>query len=379
MKNKIKILLLGIFCVLLLTGCGGRAVNNSPENVAREMANRLSSGNYKNIADLLGEDFLSISEERFANFVNANNLNIRGNRTLKLIKDNNLDERIVRFEIDNNRILEITTREVNGKWFVDLSNFVHSNLTINVPTGSTVKVDGIDISDMRTETNRTENRRERASNNFDFTFDIGIDVYTIPTLFPGEYSLEVTHDKAVTFNGTIDSRISRNSSELGLSADRSSNAYTVSLSTSPQEREAIIAFYRQYYEELLETFNARGEFSALSSHLDTNNTTFTAIFSATMGRLNRGGPSNWSYVYSDMRLTNIEVDDSLGGVIYLGGNRYALFTTTNFTFVYSSLNSRFPHMNRAETRTASPRVFVEISKENGSYRIIGGNPIFQIN
>ena len=100
-----------LILLILLTGCSGN-YNSSPDNVAVEMAKRMSNGDYKNIDELIYVDGNAfIDSVSFKNYLSENDLLIEGNKRYEVIENDEdySDNSSIKVSIDDNRILQINT------------------------------------------------------------------------------------------------------------------------------------------------------------------------------------------------------------------------------------------------------------------------------
>lgn len=195
----IKYLLI-IISLVLITGCNN---NGSPESVAKEMAKRLSNGNYKNIEELLlTEKDVFLDEKVFKEYLDNNNIKMLGNKKIEVLKDNtnneNSNNKLVKIKIDNDYVLNINTTKVNGKWYIDIGNNFINNFKITVPANATVKLNGKELSKKYKEKSNEQQELqclglcEYASN---LNINVNTDVYVIPQILNGTYKLTVDGQK----------------------------------------------------------------------------------------------------------------------------------------------------------------------------------------
>ena len=83
--KKHFLIFMGIIMLMLCVGCSSNT-NNSPDNVALEMANILSKGDYKNASKLFDSDEVYIESKAFEEYLNTNDLNIKGNKKIDIVR-----------------------------------------------------------------------------------------------------------------------------------------------------------------------------------------------------------------------------------------------------------------------------------------------------
>ena len=105
----------GIIMLMLCVGCSSNA-NSSPDNVALEMANILSKGDYKDVSKLFDSDEVYIEGKAFEEYLNDNDLNIKGNKKKELVKEdtsNDATSKTVKIKIDTYTIPKILKGKYN--------------------------------------------------------------------------------------------------------------------------------------------------------------------------------------------------------------------------------------------------------------------------
>lgn len=195
----IKYLLI-ILSIVIMTGCG---YNNSAESVAKEMAKRLSKGNYKNIEELLLiEKNAFIDEKSFEAYLESQNINLKGNKKIEVIKDDNTsddpNEKIIKIKIDNDYVLNVKTTKELGKWYVDISDKMKKNVKISVPANSKVTLNNKKLSEDYKENSDLEKVNcGKYCTEMSISLNTNMDVYTIPQMLIGKYDIKVENE-----NGT---------------------------------------------------------------------------------------------------------------------------------------------------------------------------------
>lgn len=181
--------------MLILTGCGSN--NDNPKNLAEEMVKKLSKGDYKNIEKLIysGEKPIFFTEDIFEKYLKDNDLLIKGNKKVKVIKyeepdkEDSFCEVVVR--IDNNMVIEINAIKKDDKWYVDLSDEFKNEYSFLVPKDSEVYIENIKLN------------KEKYSQLKEFHYDVSymhngtkvyMDKYAFTTFYVDELNLKVQKD-----------------------------------------------------------------------------------------------------------------------------------------------------------------------------------------
>lgn len=193
--------LLVIISIVLITGCNH---NSSPEAVAKEMAKRLSNGNYKKMEQLILMPKNSlIDEDIFKQYLDYAGINIEGNKTIEILKNNSSYSNIVKIKIDNNRILEVNTLKKDGKWYIDLGNYIAKYVQLSVPKDSIVKINNKELSKKyKSNTGeKVESVCDTCSYNLKFSYET--DTYEIPSMLVSNYEFSIeTNNAKYTFEST---------------------------------------------------------------------------------------------------------------------------------------------------------------------------------
>lgn len=363
MKNTIKLLFIGAVCMFVLTGCGSK--NNSPQEVAVEMMKILSTGDYEKTAELVSSEYASIGPKQYEQRLKYNYSELVGNKTIEVVEVE--DDNTVRIQTDE-KIVPIKTKEVDGKWYIDFDQYLMKDLKIIVPTKSTVKILGQDMSPYKTETAVDIEDTVLQRGGPSLTFSYPRDIYIIPAIFsahPGYHEIEVTNKNTNTYNANIvdyDEKI-------------------VNLTVKSSDRDKVLAFYEEYFQKMLDAIEAQADFSVLSDYLDTSNTEFKTAFENSKKYIvdNPLYGTNTLYTFSNMKFNSSKVTRYSGEILYLDKDRFALFVETTYNYTLTSRNANGKN-NDVTTKDSSKKYtqYLEIEYKDGKYKIINGNPILEI-
>ena len=150
-SSKVFLLLIVLLVPFFLTGCGA---NNSAKDVATEMVEKLSKGNYKNMDKIFyQEKDCYFDDTAFEKTIKDEKLDIEGNKKIKVkevgeeITNDDGDTTVeVKIAIDDDKIFTIDTIKKDGKWYVYEPDFYDGSMEIVVPNGSTVKLNNKKLS-----------------------------------------------------------------------------------------------------------------------------------------------------------------------------------------------------------------------------------------
>ena len=247
----------GIIMLMLCVGCSSNA-NNSPDNVALEMANILSKGDYKNASKLFDSDEVYIESKAFEEYLNTNDLNIKGNKKIELVKEATLNDetsKTVKIKIDNNRILSIDTIKKDDGWYVDLGDYCYDDdLTIVVPKDSTVKLNGNKLSFDKYGETKEEERSVSYGNTY--KYNVEMDTYKVPKILKGKYDLTIEGTNIETINEQITSRRSDyNSNDKRTNFIKNNNAYILLPKANKTFKEEVDKLIKEYYNAVFNNIN----------------------------------------------------------------------------------------------------------------------------
>lgn len=362
MKRISKLLCLFMF-VFLLVGCSN--YNKSPESVSEEMVKRISSGNYKDMDELLYlEDKTFIDEISFENYLNKKSINIKGNKDYEITKtEENGNYTFVYVRFNNNKGLKIRTIKKDDKWYIDLGNEFDDNLIIKVPVGSTVK-----LNNTKLDYNKyAKTEQDSLKHNYNYSSLFDVDVYTIPYLLSGEYMLTVENKNVETISTEIksDSYYFYNTDE-DYFADRNSE-YLLKMEPTEELKTNIKTYLNTLYTNMLTSINNKGNFNDIEELEDAKKD---------YNKLLEKKEDIGSYsdtIHSDFRLNNIEITDSY----YYGDSaiivKYNMEYTYHYKFTYTNfMASMGDTFNEDKDVTKTISGILQLQKENDSFEIKSG-------
>lgn len=362
MKKISKLLCLFSF-VFLLVGCSN--FNKSPESVSEEMVKRMSSGDYKNIEELLYlENNAFIDEISFENYLNKNSINIEGNKNYEVTKtQENGIYTFVYVRLDNNKGLQIKTINKEDKWYIDLGSEFDENLIIKVPVGSTVKLNNTKLDYKK----YAKVEQDSLRHNYDYSMDIDVDVYTIPYLLSGKYMLTVENSNIKT----ISTEINSNSyyfydSDEDYFADRN-NEYLLKAEPSDELKTNIDNYLNNFYTNMFTSINNTSDFNLIDSLVEEKKE-YNELLD---DKEDIGSYSDT--IHSNFRLNNIEITDSY----YYGDNniivKYNMEYIYHYKFTYTNfMASMGDTFNEDKDVTKTISGVLQLQKDNDSYTIKSG-------
>lgn len=384
---KKKLITLFIFILLLVTGCGSASINSSPEAVAQEMAKRLSNGNYKNIRELLAVDENAfITEEAFQEYLSENNLVIEGNTKYEVDNSSEITDdstsSVVRIKIDNNKILKVNTIKKDDKWYVDLgSDKIDNNLIIKVPTGSTVKLNGIKLDYKKYgETDNFERYWSIGGSRYDYSQSM--DIYTIPSLLKGKYDLQVEGSSFETIieeiysNKVYYQNYMESDDKIIFNSDRDS--YVVFTKANSNITSELKKFIENYYNDVMKQAEAGNEFSTISKYYANNDTliqTYKKSYENLSNNMIDTSYYTWTTYHSDLKGTFTYSGEN-DGVYYINENQYIV--VSNYTMSYTATTKYKSSFykdaeDKIEEKKMDKTVVVSVTKDSkGQFVIDGG-------
>ena len=368
----------GIIMLMLCVGCSSNA-NSSPDNVALEMANILSKGDYKDVSKLFDSDEVYIESKAFEEYLNDNDLNIKGNKKKELVKEdtsNDATSKTVKIKIDNNKILSIDTKKKNNKWYINLGNYHYDDdLTIIVPKDSTIKLNGNKLSfDKYGETKEEE---RSASYGSTYKYSMEMDTYTIPKILKGKYNITIEGKNIETVEEEItSSRSSNNESSTFIGSGR---AYKLSPKASESIKDAVDKKIREYYNALFNSINGDKDYNELKSYFDSSNEDTIKKLEKEYNKLLSSKSKSNSYseeTNSEFSLDKIAYYNDYGVYYYSDDHIVVLLTCTmkyrhifNYTSFMASMNDNF---SEDEYKTDTEKTVLNIKKQNNKYIIEDG-------
>ena len=373
---------IGIFMLMLSAGCS-KNVNKTPEDTALAMAKILSNGNYKNASNLFDSSKVYVDDKSFEDYVNNNNLNIKGNKKIELIDkndSNNSNTRLVEIKIDNNKILGIRTiKGDNGNWYVDIGNhYFNENFTINVPEGASVKLNGNKLSFDKYGTKTEKNGSSSYGSTYNYTYSIN--EYVIPKILSGSYEVIVDGENIKTVKEKISTNGTNNNYDDNNSAFVNKNkTYTLIPVVKDSVKEGVDKYLKEYYKALYDSVNDNKAYDSLNSYFDTSNGDITKKLEKEYNKLISYKSNTNSYsetFYSDFSLDGIEYykDD---GVYYYDDNHIVVMFSCNtkYRYVFNYIGfmaGMNDSSHKDEYKVDNDKVILNLKKQNNKYIISGG-------
>lgn len=372
-----------IFSLILLTGCGGN-FNSSPEMVAEEMAKRMSSGDYKNIDELIYfDDNGFVDEVSFKNYLNEKDLVIEGNNKYEVVgNDSSLDDRsTVKISIDNNRILQVNTMKKNDKWYVDLGSYEYdSDLVIKVPTGSKVYLNNVKLDyDIYAKTESRETYWKVGSNKYDYTYSV--DTYTISSLLSGIYNLKVENKNI----STIEEKIYSDKSDYNYYMDNDkgifnsgNESYVVNTRVSSTIENDIKTFMNDFYNNMITNIEGKKEFSSMNKYFDTTETTSLEQYESLYNKILKGMVNNsystWTEYNSDLKIT-LNYEDATSGIYYVSDDKYFVVAKRTLDYISTRKYDKGWYDGKEDVvdeESKSAFVVFDVEKTKDGYIVNGG-------
>lgn len=385
-KNKILIVLMLSF-FFFLTGCGTTDIYSSPESIAKEMAKRMSKGEYSKVSELLlNGDKAFIDSSSFENYLNENSLNIVGNKKYEVVKEDNTTEnttsKYVKIRIDDNKILKVYTVKDNNKWYVNIGDsYFDKDLIIKVPTGATVKLNGVQLNSKKYATTELTDR-SWANGNKGYDYQQSEDVYTIPTILKGKYTLEVTHNDINTINEEIYSNkryynnYMRNNSNTFNTND---DFYNVFVKATDKDTTEIKKFVEEYFANMYKAGSEGKDFKEVSNYFNSKNTTLFTTYESSYNKLKNqfvdNSYSTWTTIISDVKL-DFSYDDKYYGVNYVNDGRYIILCKYTANYKATKKYIAKYYGNKEDTTSnekITKQIILDITKnKDGSFVISDG-------
>lgn len=374
---KKRVFLMFLMLLLLLTGCS-KNFQSSPESVAKEVATRLSNGNYDNILELVNiEEKVFIDQTSFVNFLDEESLKIEGNKKVEIVKTIKSDEDNVTVEIkiDDYKILKINTIKKENNWYVNLDKYDFAvNFIISVPTGAKVKLNDIELN---FETYGSTNFLNMPYNYGDKTYSqyYEIDIYTIPKILKGNYKLQVEHNSIETVNTTIDTNSYNNNDSTNFySTYLSDNSIRARINSGVAS--SVKTTVNNYFNELVSAINSNDDFSTLEKYFVTNNYSVYALkneYNSLLGKKQKND-SGENTTFTSVTLENIKYNYDYVG-LYHGGDEVVTFV--EYTIKYSGvINSDNEQKVKDETKTY--KAIIHLFKEGNLFKINDGTNLIPL-
>lgn len=372
---------IGIIMLMLCFGCS-KNINNSPDGVALEMANILSDGNYKNVGKLFNDNEVYIEGKSFEEYLNKNDLNIKGNKKIELVKEdtsNDATSKTVKIRIDNNKILSINTIKKDDRWYVDLGNYCYDDdLTIVVPKDSTVKLNGNKLSFDKYGETKEEERSASYGNTY--KYNVKMDTYKVPKILEGKYDLTIEGKNIETVNEQItSSRSSYDSTDKNITFIKSNNAYILLPKASKTLKEEVDKLIKEYYNAVFNNVNNDKDYSELKSYFDSSNTETTKRLETEYNKLISSKSKKKSYSEesnSEFSLDKITYYDDYGIYYYDDDHIVVLLSCTmKYRYVFNYIDfmaSMNDSSHKDEYKTDTEKTVLNIKKQNNKYIIEDG-------
>lgn len=381
--KRCVLLLMNIFMLSFCFGCS-KNVNSTPENVALEMAKVLSKGNYEKVDELFDTEEVFVDSGAFEEYLNKNNLNIKGNKKIEIKKDestNNNTLKQIEIKIDNNKILRVNTIKKNDKWYVKLDNYNYdNNLTFVVPKGATIKLNNkkLDFD----KYGETKEEQRSATSGQTYKYNVEMDTYVLPYVFSGEYNLTIEGKNIETVNTTITSRRSNYKdakNEEDIVFIENSTKYILLPKASKNIKDAINKQLTEYYNSLFTSINNDKDYIELNSYFDSSNKDTISKLEKEYNELKSSKIDRVSYrekLYSEFSLDKLEYFNKYGIYYYDDEHIIVILTNTmkyryifNYIGSMASMNDSF-HEDEYETKTN--KTILKLKKQDNKYIIVDG-------
>ena len=372
---------MGIIMIMLCVGCSSNA-NNSPDNVALEMANILSKGDYKNVSKLFDSDEVYIEGKAFEEYLNTNDLNIKGNKKIELVKEdtsNDETSNTLKIKIDNNIIFSIDTIKKDYGCYVDLGDYCYDDdLTIVVPKDSTVKLNGNKLSFDKYGETKEEERSVSYGNTY--KYNVEMDTYKVPKILKGKYDLTIEGTNIETINEQITSRRSDyNSNDKGTIFIKNNNAYILLPKANKTFKEEVDKLIKEYYNAVFNNINNDKDYSELKSYFDSSNEDTIKRLETEYNKLLSSKSKKKSYseeTNSEFSLDKIAYYDDYGVYYYSNDHIIVLLSCTmkyrhvfNYIDFMASMNDSF---HEDEYQTETKKIVLNMKKQDNKYLIEDG-------
>ena len=370
-----------LILLMLLTGCGGN-YNSSPDNVAEEMAKRMSNGDYKNIGELIyADDNVFVDEISFKNYLSENDLLIEGNKKYEVIDDEVSDNNSVKISIDDNRILQVNTIEKDNKWYVNLGEYEFDrNLVIKVPAGSKVYLNDTKLDYKKyAKTEQRDSYWQIGSQKYDYVY--AVDTYIVPSLLSGVYNLKVENKNILT----VDEKIYSKKSDYNYYVEDNkgifnsgSEEYIVNASVSNSVADDINKFMDNYYSTLITGIEGKKDFSSMSKFFDATELTSLGKYEVAYKKLLEDSVYDFYStftVYNSNLKVRLDYEDSTSGIYYVSDGKY--FVVAKMILEYDSIKKYDKGWfegkeDQVSEKTKNTYVVFDIEKQKSGYVINGG-------
>lgn len=359
MNKKYFLIILTLFFSFLLTGCGTTNIYSSPEAVAKEMAKRMSKGDYTKINELLlNGDKSFVDSSSFENYLNENSLNIVGNKKYEVVKEENTDNatfKYVKIRIDNDKILRVYTVKDNNKWYVDIGDsYFDKNLIIKVPTGAVVKLNGVQLDKAKYATTELTDR-SWSNGNKSYDYQQSEEVYTVPSILKGKYTLEVTHNnikpikEEIYSNKRYYNNYMRNNSKA---FNTSNDFYNVFALAAEKDATNVKKFVEEYFSSMYKASSDGKDFKEVSNYFDSKNTTLLTTYESSYNKLKDQFVdktySTWTTTISDIKL-DFSYDSDYYGVNYVNDDRYIVLCKYTANYKATQKYGKLYYGDKADT------------------------------
>ena len=383
--KKLRGIIVCFLVVFLLTGCGSSNAFKSPDSVSLEMVKLLSNGSYKKASELLYvEDNTFIDEKGFEQYLIDNQLNIKDNKKIELVEDDSKDEKditskIVKVKIDNNKIFELDTKSKDGKWYVDIGDsYYDSNLTIQVPKGSVVKLNGITLDKSKYTTE--EEVSGYTSYGSSYTYDYKLDSYKIEKILKGTYELNVTGDSIKESNIKINSnRYYYNEPDEDKTnfSTRDTSVYRLLSNLSDKESDNLDKYLKEFYGAVFSEINKDSDNNSenLGKYMED-----TSIVKSNFDRLVKAKDQSNSYsikTYKNLSLKDIEYYQGTKGyyynddtIIVMANLKVGYHYNFDYIGMMASQSARYKEDKDVEKEA---KVVIHLKKDKDGYKVVDGS------
>ena len=371
--TKIVCLLLVLTIIPFLTGCSNGS--SSAKGVAVEMVTRLSKDNYKNIGSIFYHEDSYFDETAFKELVKSKRLNISGNKTIKVkeVGEEITDSKTgnikvtVRIKIDQDKTFNVDTMKVGNKWYVYDPNFYDGNIEVVVPSGTTVKFNGKELSKKSVETDETDIKvYYPESYRYVKLEKVKMDTYTIKNVISGKYAISIK-----TKDSDEVKDILYTYSESGKSSDNytkdtdyseHTKKYTFKVNSKDKDVEAYV---KGYLDNIYKTATT-GTFDDVAKYFDKDSKEYSTIKSNYESLAKNSKKDGNSSYYSDFEVKDLDIKS----ISYYDDNNIVVCLSYNLN--YKSNYSSSSYDRKYDTK--SILVLKKDSKEK--YVITNGNNIF---
>ena len=372
--KKIFLLLILLIVPFMVTGCGK---NGSAKDVAIDMVTRLSKDDYKGIGDIFYQEKNSyFDEEAFKEEVQDKELNISGNKTIKVKevgsevtdpKTGNVKVE-VKVAIDNNKIFNIDTIKVGNKWYVYEPDFYDGNIEIIVPNGSTVNFNGKKLGKSYLKT-KEEDFTVKYPDSYKSVKleDVKVDVYRINNVIKGKYNVSVKSKlskeiKDVVYTYGKNYKKSENY-EFDTDYSDKTKSYTFKLSV---EDKGVNNFVKTYLDTIYSKA-ANGSFDGVKNFFDEDCEDYSDVKKYYEKLVDRATKSENDYSYA----SDFKVEDFEQKATYY-------YNDDNIVVMFEyELKYKMNYSSSSYDRKYDAKTILVLKKDSkGNYVITNGNNMF---